>query len=106
MSKNVKITVIHKAFNTELAIEYLSKEKLAGDCPIFETGDSFVINGDDPQKPEGFCTYAWHDLFYVWHSISRGASFTPWWKKQNMQVVCCTDGIRPVSFLVEKIPEN
>ncbi|MCG8571189.1 MAG: TIGR04076 family protein [Spirochaetes bacterium] len=105
MGKSFKITVIHKAFFEDLAKEYLSKEEKAGDCPVFEIGNSFIIDGEDPKQPENFCTYAWQDIFYVCHSISGGATYTPWWKKDHMQVVCCTDGTRPVSFLVELISE-
>ncbi len=80
-----------------------SKEEKSGECPLFNINDSFIIKGNDPKQPEGFCSYAWQDIWSIVHSISGGASYTPWWKKENMQVVCCTDGIRPVSFVIEKI---
>ncbi|KUO69328.1 MAG: hypothetical protein APF77_16175 [Clostridia bacterium BRH_c25] len=66
---------------------------------------TLIIDGECPKQPEGFCTFAWQSIFFVWHSIRGGASYTPWWKKEHMQVACCTDGTRPVSFLIEMIEE-
>ncbi len=35
---------------------------------------------------------------------ARGGDFDPWVEK-GMQMTCCTDGIRPVSFKLERLEE-
>jgi len=34
-------------------------------------------------------------------ALSCGASYTPWQRREGGNVVCCTDGLRPVTFLLE-----
>ncbi|WP_306316175.1 TIGR04076 family protein [Desulfitobacterium hafniense] len=43
-------------------------------------------------------------LIYV-HSPA-GASYVPWNKKDGLQILCCTDGIRPVIFKVESLDDD
>lgn len=104
MSK-VRITVVKKAFFEDLAQAYLTDGLEAGNCPIFDLGDSFVVDRETFGMPDGFCTFAWNDIFTVLHSLVGGATYTPWWNRDGMQVTCCTDGIRPVSFLLERIED-
>ncbi len=100
----VRITVIKKAFFEDLVKAYLTDGLEAGDCPIFSLGDSFTVD-KSCEMPAGFCTFAWQDIFYMVHSLLGGATYTPWWNRNGMQVACCTDGTRPVSFLIERIED-
>jgi uncharacterized repeat protein (TIGR04076 family) len=38
-------------------------------------------------------------------ALSAGASFAPWNNRDGEQILCCTDGIRPVVFRVEALDE-
>lgn len=103
--KKVKITVLKKEFYPEFADTYLTDGKSVGACPILEVGDSFLFEGS-AVMPAGFCPWAWIDIYRSVTAISAGASFAPWNNRENMQVICCTDGVRPVTFLIEAADEN
>lgn len=98
----IKITVIKKSFDEALAGLYLTDGIDAGACPIFDVGSEFVVD-DEFEAPPGFCTWAWHDIFYVVHTLRNGGSFDPWVNRKGAQVVCCTDAVRPVCFLIERM---
>ena len=76
--KNVKITVLRKGFYPDLIREHLTEP-----------------------PPAGFCPWAWIDLYRSVSAMSCGASYTPWQRREGVNVVCCTDGLRPVTFLLE-----
>lgn len=71
-------------------------------CTAFEDGQEFIANG--LEKPEGFCSWAWRDIFKDLSVLLFGGSFHPW-VDHGKQITCCTDGIRPVSFVLERIEE-
>lgn len=97
--KQVRITVLRKEFYPELAEEYLTEGAGAGPCPLLEVGDSFLYQGG-AVMPEGFCPWAWMDIYRSVNAISLGASHRPWTRQDGRTVDCCTDGIRPVVFEV------
>lgn len=93
-----KITVLKKLFNEDLAAEYCQDS--VSICTAFQEGQEFVLDG--LTQPEGFCGWAWCDLHKVVLALNSGASFTPFMKEDNVLISCCTDGIRPVVFKVER----
>jgi uncharacterized repeat protein (TIGR04076 family) len=98
-----RITVLKKMANQELAGEYCQLGSAACPCPAFQEGQEF-ITGDD--RPANFCEWAWDDL-YKYFAIFRsggnmGDSFK-WMKANDNVIACCTDGIRPVVFKIEKL---
>ncbi len=101
MSK-VRITVLRKAFYEDMAEKYLTEGKAVGPCPLHEEGDAYVYEGG-AQMPEGLCPWAWIDIYRGVSAFSAGASNAPWNNKGNQTVYCCTDGIRPVTFLIERM---
>lgn len=103
--KKVKITVIRKEFYPELAEEYLSDGAEAGACPLLNVGDTFVFEGN-AKMPDGFCPWAWIDIYGSVSAVSSGSTFRPWNRKDGQTIVCCTDGIRPVVFNVEAAEEQ
>lgn len=103
--KKVKITVLRKEFYSDFAEEYLTDGREAGTCSLLEVGDVFVFEGG-AEMPEGFCPWAWIDIYRNVSAISQGATYSPWNRKENQTIVCCTDGIRPVVFHIEAINEN
>ena len=102
--RKVKITVIKKEFYPEFADEYLTDGIEAGPCPLQNVGDEFLYEGG-AQMPIGLCPWAWIDIYRGVNALSAGASYTPWNKKDGLQILCCTDGIRPVTFKLEALDE-
>lgn len=102
--KKVKIEVLRKEFYPEYADAYLTDGKAVGPCPLLEVGDIFIYKGG-AKMPEGFCPWAWNDLYRSVSILSAGGGFAPWNNRNDQQIVCCTDGIRPVVFKLEATGE-
>ena len=99
----VKITVVKKTLNKELAEQYCGEP--AGTCPCFSEGQEFICGLD---KPEGFCDWAWRDIHPMVAVLLTGGNFSSgifkgWMKDTGTMIGCCTDGIRPVVFRIERI---
>jgi uncharacterized repeat protein (TIGR04076 family) len=93
---------LKRCYYEELADAYLSDGREVGPCPLLKEGDMFIYEGD-AKMPEGFCPWAWIDIYGGVSAMAAGATYTPWYNKDGLQVLCCTDGIRPVIFAVEVI---
>lgn len=100
--RKVKITVLRKEFYEDFAERYLTEGKEVEPCPLLNVGDEFVFEGN-AKMPEGFCPWAWIDIYHNVSAIASGSTFNPWNNKEGQTIVCCTDGIRPVIFNVEVI---
>lgn len=89
---NCKITVIKRDFNGDLYSQY--PYGLATPCGRLKEGQEFISECRwDP--PEGLCVWAWRDLIPVIQSFHEG--------RDNPAIQCCTDGLRPVTFKLERI---
>ena len=101
MSK-CKITVLKRTLNQELIKAYVSdSRKNFEQCPVYEDEQEIIIE-DFPLKPEGFCDWAWADIQRDVVTVMFGGSY-PWIREPGTAITCCTDGLRPVIFKVEKI---
>lgn len=98
--KKVKITVLKKILYTEIAEKYLTEGKKIKSCSLLNEGDTFIYTGG-AQMPDAFCPWAWIDTYSGVNALSAGGSYKPWNNKDGIQVLCCTDGTRPVVFLLE-----
>ena len=98
--KQVKITVLRKQLYPDMVRRYLTEPPEERICDFFEEGDTFLYTGG-AEMPAGFCPWAWIDIYRSVSALSCGATYTPWQKEEGSTVVCCTDGIRPVTFLLE-----
>ena len=98
--KTVKITVLRKGFYPDLIRQYLSRPPEDCVCDFFQEGDVFRYTGG-AEMPAGFCPWAWTDLYHTVSALAQGASYTPWHRRAGLNVACCSDGLRPVSFLLE-----
>lgn len=96
----VRIKVLKRCFYDDYAEAFLTEGKEVGPCPLLKEGDTFIFEGS-AVMPEGFCPWAWIDIYKGVSGIAAGATSTPWYNKDGMQILCCTDGIRPVVFAVE-----
>jgi uncharacterized repeat protein (TIGR04076 family) len=99
----VKITVLKRTLHSELAKANSNTDVRM--CEVFTEGQEFISKTD---MPEGFCPWAWNDISRVVLALYAGGSFDQgtfknWMKESNTMVVCCTDGLRPVSFKIERI---
>ena len=104
MSK-CRITVVKRSLNQELIDAYVSETRQNFEkCPVYEDGQEIIIEGF-PLKPEGFCDWAWADIHRDVTAVMFGGSY-PWIRQPGTAITCCTDGLRPVIFKVEKIEDE
>jgi len=99
-----KITVIKKIANQDLIEEYYAFEvpkESDGTCPNLKIGQEFFYTPGDP-VPQGFCPWAWADINRDVEALCAGANFD-WEKYKGTQIACCTDGMRPVVFKIERV---
>ena len=98
----VKITVVKKFVSEDLVQEFITEEKKKtfGVCDAVKMGQEFIL--EKPQMPEGFCAWAWADIHRDLIAIMGGANM-PWINKDGVAIACCTDGLRPVVFKIERI---
>ena len=100
----VKITVLRKTLNADLAAEY-GVEAL-GSCPMLREGDVFFA---DYAKPDGFCDEAWKAIYQYVFALSHGCGtfyYGDWIKTPGVAICSCNDGIRPVIFKLEATGEQ
>ncbi|MHA1995335.1 MAG: TIGR04076 family protein [Candidatus Hodarchaeales archaeon] len=97
-----KITVLKKTIHQELADEYCKTK--TGICTRFEEGDMYIAD-NSTSMPELFCGYAWIDLHRLILVLMNDGNFGTWMKDENSMIACCTDGIRPVVFKLERIED-
>lgn len=97
--KKVRITVLRKQLYKDFAEEFLTDGSDV-ECDFYQVGQTFLYEGG-AEMPTGFCPWAWIDVYGSVSALSGGATYTPWQKREGTSVVCCTDGIRPVTFLLE-----
>ena len=102
-----KITVIKKMLNPDIIEQYSDFGPKHPPCPVFEEGQVFVSGMD---MPEGFCSWAWDDIHKLVFAVLADGDFraiVPNAGKNNKQcIACCTDGYRPVIFLLEPFCED
>lgn len=100
-----RITVLKRTLHQDLAEQYCNGE--VGPCPHLEDGQEFICNGLE-EKPEGLCDWAWRDIYSVVVTMMAGGNFAGdifdgYMKDEKTMITCCTDGIRPVIFKVERL---
>lgn len=103
----LKVTVLKRTCNEDVCREYGSEEFLktggCGPCGAFRDGQEFLVN-PSLDKPAGFCSSAWadirHELFAVVHGGDR-----PYIGPKGTAIACCTDGMKPVLFKIERVEE-
>lgn len=99
----VKITVLKKMSAKDVYGHLLPE--MADDVPTYcermEEGQEFIMEGTGVM-PVGFCTWAWHDIYPEITVLRFGGNF-PWVKKKGLIYSCCTDGMRPVFFKLERL---
>jgi uncharacterized repeat protein (TIGR04076 family) len=104
---NFKITVLRKMSNPDMAEEYLIHGKRDCVCPHNKAGKVFYTDYDKGM-PEGFCPWAWHDIYKYIALLFAGGNMKDsfdYMKDPRIAIACCTDGVRPVVYKIEVIDE-
>ena len=96
MSK-VKITVLKKVDMGDIRKNYGNN---VSECEVFKEGDEFISEG--MSMPQGFCAWAWADIQRDVVHLALNGNY-PWIKAKGATISCCTDGLRPVVFKLERV---
>ena len=103
--KNVKITVLRKTLQQDLAAEY-GAEGLSP-CPMLREGQVFYA---DYAKPDGLCDEAWKAIYQYVFALAHGTNelfyYGDWIRKPGVAICACNDGLRPVIFKLEATDEE
>ncbi|UCC74169.1 MAG: TIGR04076 family protein [Gemmatimonadota bacterium] len=87
----LRVTVLKVTLDEALDEEY--RDGGAGPCPVFQEGQEFII--ESPFLcPADFCHWAWADI--------RSFIQESYFGREDPIITCCTDGIRPVFFKIER----
>ena len=100
--KKVRITAIRKTCYPDLMAEYENPIEHA--CDVRE-GQVWIAEGW--KKPDGFCDSAWDSLSAFVMTLAHGGEnfYNGWMKNPKSAMISCNDGFRPVSFLLELLPQ-
>ncbi|MGD8506527.1 MAG: TIGR04076 family protein [Candidatus Bathyarchaeota archaeon] len=98
----VKITVLKKLSTKEIFGDNPPFGESSEACRQFDVGQEFIVS-EDGGMPEGFCHWAWNDMYKVVTTLKYGGNFSGKEEKEASIVRCCTDGLRPVIFKLERI---
>ncbi|HPW17848.1 MAG TPA: TIGR04076 family protein [Candidatus Aminicenantes bacterium] len=91
-SYGCRLTVLERMLRQDYADKYRGGRNAV--CDRFKDGQTFLTN-NPWEMPAGFCDWAWADIRVYIHDILSGM--------MDKNVVCCTDGFRPVFFLLERV---
>jgi uncharacterized repeat protein (TIGR04076 family) len=101
----VKITVVKKLdandlFGDNIPIK-IKPGSLKPVCTEFNEGQEFIV---DFVCPPGFCGVAFSDMQKEIEHIIFGGSYS-WYEEKGATLSCCSDGLRPVIFKLEKVAD-
>ncbi|MGD2142748.1 MAG: TIGR04076 family protein [Candidatus Bathyarchaeota archaeon] len=96
---DVKITILKKLETGDIFEEH-AVEEAQPSCPAVQVGNEYVST--NMAMPEGFCSWAWADIQRDVVHLAMGGDF-PWMKERGKMISCCTDGLRPVLFKLERL---
>jgi uncharacterized repeat protein (TIGR04076 family) len=101
----VKVTVLKRvdpAYIFEGKVPNMPGKDTPYEICSFEEGTEWIVE-KNLSMPEGFCSWAWNDLYKDIAVMATGGDFDPWVHPGEMYTAC-TDGVRPVSFKLERLP--
>jgi uncharacterized repeat protein (TIGR04076 family) len=101
-----KITVLKTLYHPELAVEYHRPDVHQGPCPFFTVGQEFTVKYLAERPADFACDWAWDDIHKVLFALMLKADFGTWTKEGRTFITCCTDGIKPVVFKVERLQDS
>jgi len=99
----IKITVIKK-FNSKDVLGHYFKfpgGKEMRDCSLVEERQEFIVE-DELAMPEGFCRWAWVDIYRDVAILTMGGNFAGG-ELAGFKYSSCSDGLKPVVCRLERI---
>ena len=100
-ANRLKITVLRRFKPEEVFDKPTVKGAPISACDVYEDGQVFYVE-EDGRMPEGFCGWAWNDINKVVQTLRFHGNFH-WFDEPGVSVNCCTDGLRPVVFKIERV---
>ena len=97
-----KITVLKTLYHQDLAEEYRRPDVHKGPCPFFTEGQEFICKYVGTKPKDFGCDWAWNDIDKVVIAMMLNADFSTWMQDSSTFITCCTDGIKPVVFKLER----
>jgi len=98
----VKITVLKRMRPEEVFNKLpVTPSGTLGECDVYKDGQEFMVL-ENGRMPEGFCGAAWNAIYTSVRVLAFGGNM-PWFKEKGVSVDCCTDGLRPVIFKLERL---
>jgi len=98
----IKITVVKKLNYKDMFGDNLPVTSTAPlECDKLEVGQEFVSD-EAGSCPSGLCPWAFADIQRDITHLRLGGDF-PWINEEGKMLACCTDGLRPVIFKLERL---
>jgi len=101
----VKITVLKTEYDQDLAEQYGAPE-VTGPCGLHKVGQEFYC--ERHYQPAEMCGEAWKAVQHYVYALYHGADEPlgkGWMKKPGVAIVTCNDGLRPVTFKIERVED-
>ena len=99
MAKKYKVKItVYKKFDCPELPDY------SGGCHAFDVGTEFTVL-ENGKMPEGFCTWAWNDIYPVVMTLRFGGNFTYCKSQDGLMYAACSDGMSPVVFRIERLED-
>jgi len=98
MRYTVKVTVLRRLYHKDLYEQY--GQTAGTPCTKVADGQEFIV-GVDATMPDGFCSWAWSEIFHYVLVLARGGDLHG--AKPGVFIASCADGYRPVLFLLERM---
>ena len=98
--------MVECSFRQEYVDKYVEAERkrTIGPCDMLVEGQTFETDAVQGM-PEGFCPWAWNDIYKVIVAYFADGDFRMWTQGGDRILACCSDGTRPVYFEIEKLAE-
>ena len=103
-ASRLKITVLRRFKPEEVFETPPVKGPSLGACGLYNDGQIFYVE-QDGKMPNGFCDGAWDDIYKAIQVLRFHGNFQ-WFDEAGVSVSCCTDGLRPVVFKIERTNER
>ena len=97
----LRITVLRRLGPSDIFEELpVNRQDWMTPCNLYEEDQEFLL--ESPSMPEGFCPSAWRAIYHNVRTLGYGGEL-PFHDEGNVAVNCCTDGLRPVVFKIERL---
>jgi len=96
---DVRITVLKRLALDDIIKEYATDEAHSL-CSKYPEGTEYI--SQNCNKPNGFCSWAWAEMQSKVVFLALGNNY-PWIKQNGTEIFCCSDGLHPVVYKLERV---